>query len=81
MMFFPEKYTTLFKSVTAFGKISVVTDVSEINEVITKIALKYAPFDSEENRNKAIADEYAGLCILRLDIKNLSGKRCKEFLK
>ena len=77
----PEKYTTLFKSVTAFGKISVVTDVSEINEVITKIALKYAPFDSEENRNKAIADEYAGLCILRLDIKNLSGKRCKEFLK
>lgn len=77
----PEKYTTLFKSVTAFGKIHIVTDDAEINEAITALAKKYAPLESEESRKKAIADEYAGLCILRLDILNLSGKQGSEFLK
>ena len=53
-MIVPEEYTTYFKSVIVFGKVSEITDDEEKFQAIEKLALKYAPNDTAENRISAI---------------------------
>ena len=50
----PEEYTTYFRSVIVFGKIRILEDKNEIRETIEKLAIKYYPTDSIENRNRAL---------------------------
>ncbi|MDE7018067.1 MAG: pyridoxamine 5'-phosphate oxidase family protein [Lachnospiraceae bacterium] len=51
----PEKYTTYFKSVIVFGKIRILEDENEIREAIERLAMKYHPTDSIENRIQDIS--------------------------
>ena len=76
-----EKYTTYFKSVIAFGRISIMTDEKEIFSAIHTLAKKYFPEDTEAGRQAAVNKEYAGLCMLKLKIEHLSGKQATELLK
>lgn len=70
----PEKYTTHYRSVIAFGRIHEVTDEAEKRRAITVLAKKYNPSDTREHREKTVADEYAALCILRMYIEHMTGK-------
>ncbi len=45
----PEEYTAYYKSVVAFGKVSVVEDIEEMREAIEILAAKYVP-DDEDGR-------------------------------
>ena len=76
----PEEYTTYFKSVIAFGEINEVTDDNQKKHAIAMLAKRYAPDDSEENREAAITREWPALCILKLCIKHLTGKAAKELI-
>ena len=76
----PEKYTTFFKSVIVFGKISVVNNKEEILSSINKLALKYNSIDSNENRQNEIEKEFSSLCMLRLDVEHISGKQAIELV-
>ena len=76
----PEKYTTYFRSVIAFGKIHIVQDEQEKRAAIEKLAVKYAPDDSAEGRQQAIDREWAPLCILEMSIEYITGKAAIELV-
>lgn len=77
----PEEYTSYFRSVIVFGTMRILTDDSEKQNAIDKLALKYAPNDTEENRKKAIEREWKPLCILEMSIDHMSGKEAIELVK
>ena len=77
----PEKYTTYFRSVIAFGKLSIIEDELEKYAAIDKLARKYAPNDTIENRCNEIQREWQTLCMLVMDIEHLSGKEAIELVR
>lgn len=77
----PEEYTTYFRSVIAFGKIRILEDAEEKRDAIERLALKYAPDDSAENRRRAIDGGWEPLCMLEMTIDHLSGKEAIELVR
>ena len=77
----PEKYTTYFRSVIAFGKMRIITDEAEKREAIEILAKKYFPEDSADHRNKAIESEYRPLCMFVLEIEHMTGKEAIELVR
>ena len=77
----PEKYTTYFKSVIAFGKVRILENDKEIRGAIEKLAIKYHPKDSKENRNQAIDREWKPLCMIEFSIEHMTGKEAIELTR
>ncbi len=77
----PEKYTTYFRSVIAFGRIRVLEDEGEKRAAIERLALKYAPDSSPEHRDAEIQREWMSLCMLEMEIDHLSGKEAIELVR
>lgn len=77
----PEEYATYYKSVIIFGKIHEVEDEAEKREAIEKLAIRYAPMDSRENREREIEKDWNALCMLRMDIDYMSGKEALGLAK
>lgn len=75
-----EKYTTFYQSVTVFGRAEIMENEKEIQKAITAFAIKYYPDDTEENRKKAIDDEYAALCMIKIHIEHMSGKQTRDLV-
>ena len=69
----PEEFATHYKSVIAFGKVSLVEDEAEKREIIALLADKYNP-GADEARDAEIAKDFTRLQIIRFDIEALSGK-------
>lgn len=70
----PEQYTTNFRSVICFGKAHIVEDDGEKRASIEKLAIKYAPNDTEAHRNDTITRTFSAMCMVRIDIEHISGK-------
>ena len=77
----PEEYTTYFRSVIAFGTVRILEEDGEKRTAIEKLAVKYAPADSRENRDSAIDREWAPLCMLEMEVEHLSGKEAIELVR
>ena len=77
----PEKYTTFFKSVIVFGTIQIMEDDSQIRTAIEKLAVKYAPDDTESGRQAEIEKDWPALCMLEMTPAHISGKRAKELVE
>lgn len=77
----PEEYTTYFRSVIVFGKIRVLKDDREKQAAIEKLARKYAPDDTMENRQAAIKKEWTPLCTLEMIPEHISGKEAIELAR
>lgn len=77
----PEEYTTYFRSVIVFGKIRILEDDGEKQSAIEKLALKYAPDDTMENRQEAIEKEWKPLCTLEMTPEHISGKEAIELVR
>ena len=76
----PAVYTTYYRSVTVFGKMRILETDEEKRAAIEKLAVKYAPDDSEENRDQAIRREWKGLCVLEMRVEHMTGKKASELL-
>lgn len=77
----PEEYTTYFRSVVVFGKIRILEEDGEKWTAIEKLALKYAPDDTLENRKEAIEKEWKPLCTLEMVPEHISGKEAIELAR
>ena len=77
----PEKYTTYFRSVIAFGRIHILEDESKKRMAIEKLAFKYAPDSREEDRKTAIQRDWEPLCILEMEIDYITGKEAIELVQ
>lgn len=77
----PREYTTYFRSVIVFGQMRILHDEGEKRRAIEKLASKYAPGESEAERQQAIQKEYSALCMLELTIQHISGKEATELAR
>lgn len=77
----PEKYTTCYRSVIAFGSVRILENEGEKRRAIEELALKYAPEDSEENRQNYIEKNWEPLCMLEMTVEHLSGKEAIELVR
>lgn len=77
----PEKYTTYFRSVIAFGRVRLIEDDQGKRAAIEKLAIKYVPNDSAAGREAAIEREWESLCMLEMDIEHMTGKEAIELVK
>lgn len=76
----PEKYTTYFRSVIVFGNIHMLEDDDEKQHAIETLAIKYSPDESIQNRQEQIKKFWKALCLLELDIKDITGKQAIELV-
>lgn len=76
----PKEYTTYFRSVIAFGRAHIITQEDEIRDAIEKLAIKYYPDDSKENRDSAIEKEYKAMCMVKIQVEHMSGKEAIELV-
>ena len=74
----PEAFTTYFKSVIIEGKISVMTDIEEIRNVLRILSSKYSPGINCENE---IAKSIDRIAILKMTIFCMTGKEAIELTR
>ena len=77
----PEQYTSYFRSVIVFGTVRILEDPREKREALEALALKYAPNDSSENRNKAMEGSGTSVCMLEFSIEHMAGKEAIELVR
>ena len=70
----PEKLTTKYESIIAFGRVHIIEDDEEKLNSIKKLSFKYAP---HKNSDAEIKNAWNALTMLRFDIEHLSGKKAK----
>ena len=75
----PEKFTTYFRSVIAFGKAHIIENRGELREAIISIADKYSP--GQYGRDEEIESSMKSLCIVKIEIEHISGKEAIELRK
>lgn len=76
----PEKRTSCYRSVIAFGKTSIVEDNEEKRKALLLLGKKYSA-DYEEACLEEIEQEFSRTCITKLEIEHMTGKAGLEFLK
>jgi nitroimidazol reductase NimA-like FMN-containing flavoprotein (pyridoxamine 5'-phosphate oxidase superfamily) len=76
----PEKYTTLYRSVTVFGRAEEVTDGAEKLAALLKIAEKYSPGD-EAGCQKEAENALKRVCIIEFTPEHITGKQSIELAR
>ena len=75
----PKEYTTYFRSVIAFGRISIVEDEAEKMAAARLISERYNPND-EEGFRKEIEKGFTRMLAIRFEIEHLTGKQAVELV-
>lgn len=73
----PEKYTTHYRSVIAFGRVRILEDGDEKRRGIELLAERFAPDDSAEHRRRVVDSEWDNFCVLEFGIEHITGKEAK----
>ena len=77
----PEEYTTYFRSVIVFGRIRILEDPGKKWAAVEKLAVKYAPDSTADDREEAIRREWAPLCVLEMTVEHMTGKEAIELVR
>ena len=75
----PEKYTTYFRSVIAFGRIHIIEDEKEKLITARLLGDRYNP-NQEEALQKEIEKGLSRMVMIRFDIEHLTGKEAIELV-
>ena len=75
----PEKYTTYFRSVIAFGRIHMVDDVEQMGRIAAMLAMKYSS-DFKDGIPKEIHSSIRNMAILELTIDHITAKEAIELV-
>ena len=76
----PEKYTTFFRSVIAFGRIHIIEDPAEKLEIARLLGNRYNP-NQDEALQQEINSGLSRMLAIRFDIEHLTGKESVELMK
>jgi len=76
----PAEFTTYFRSVIAFGRISILENTDEKIQALRLLGRRYSPGD-EHGLQHEIDKSLDHVLLLRLDIEHLSGKEAIELIK
>lgn len=75
----PEKYTTCFRSVIAFGQMRELSG-DQARAALERLGLRYYPGDSASNRCQTIEKSLGAMAVFALSIEHMTGKEAKELL-
>lgn len=73
----PEKYTTFYRSVIAFGKVKIVEESAEAMLAINALGDKYYP-DHDTELQAEIEKFKSAFLIIKFDVEHLTGKQAIE---
>jgi len=76
----PSEFTTYFRSVIAFGQITVIEDESEKLLALQMLGRHYSPND-EAGLAHEIKKDFNHLLMLRIDIEHMTGKESIELVR
>ena len=76
----PERYTTFFRSVIAFGRIHIIEEEQEKLETARLLGDRYNP-NQEEALQKELEHGFTRMLMIRFDIEHLTGKQAIELVK
>ena len=76
----PEKYTTFFRSVIAFGRIHIIEDEAEKLAMARMLGNRYNP-NNNESLQKEIESGLSRMLMIRFDIEHLTGKEAIELVR
>ena len=76
----PEKFTTFFRSVIAFGRIHIIEDEVEKLKTARMLGNRYNP-NHEEALQKELEKGLPRMLMIRFDIEHLTGKEAKELVR
>ena len=76
----PEKYTTFFRSVIAFGRIHIIEDETEKLAMARMLGNRYNP-NNDESLQKEIESGLSRMLMIRFDIEHLTGKEAIELVR
>ena len=76
----PEKFTTCFRSVIAFGRARVLDDPREKQAALVLLADKYAP-GLTQARDEEISRQSDALLMVELTIEHMTGKEAIELTR
>lgn len=76
----PAEFTTYFRSVIAFGQITVIEDVNEQLQALRLLGRRYSPLN-EEGLQHEIGKAKGRVTLLRLDIEHVTGKEAIELVR
>lgn len=79
----PERFTTYFKSVIAFGRARIASDKSEQLDALTALTQTLAPSETPAHQREEIEQcEHAeSVAVIAIDIEHLSGKQAIELAR
>lgn len=76
----PEKFTTAYRSVVAFGRVRLVEDIEEMRRLITILTMKYSA-DYKERIPNAIDSSINDMALIEMTIDHVTGKEGIELVK
>ncbi|MBO7497908.1 MAG: NimIJ family nitroimidazole resistance protein [Bacteroidaceae bacterium] len=76
----PEKYTTFYRSVIAFGRIHIIEEEQEKLETARLLGNRYNPNDEDRLRQE-LEKGLSRMLMIRFDIEHLTGKEAIELVK
>ena len=76
----PAEFTSYFRSVIAFGRITIMENTDEKIQALRLLGRRYSPGD-EHGLQHEIDKSLDHVLLLRLDIEHLSGKEAIELIK
>jgi len=77
----PERFTTHYRSVIAFGRIEIVEDEETRIDAICRLAGKYSPAVPVEMLDDEINKGFKNMEILRLKVEHITGKESLELAR
>ena len=76
----PEKYTTFYRSVIAFGRIHIIEEEQEKLETARLLGNRYNP-NNEDRLRQELEKGLSRMLMIRFDIEHLTGKEAIELVK
>lgn len=73
----PEKYTTFYRSVIAFGRVAILETEESKRAAIDVLAQRYRP-GHDQARKAEIDGAMPRLCVLEMSIEHMTGKEAIE---
>ena len=73
----PEKYTTHYRSVIVFGKVRLLENVDEMEQIATALAMKYSA-DFKDGIPAEIDAYRKNLAIIEMTMEHITGKEAFE---
>lgn len=76
----PEKFSTMYRSIVAFGKLRFIEDREEMRRITSDLAMKYSA-DYKEMIPKRIDEAIHRMAIIEMEIEHLTGKESMELAR